>query len=395
MAKRILMVYPHNFFDRNSGINARFYQWAVYFRSRNYAIDLFALDNFESDWGAGTFNRDEALIDELILYDHRRGVIERPGGVLRRALMGAMGRPRHPALPDYAFPTMQRVFQRLVRSKSYDFVFFGYAYWANLLRAGVPAGTRTVLEVSDFLTLNLFETTGGAVNIGEALGDEIRRVDMFQEVICISEEEQRFFSQFARTPRYTYVPYFLEQPARTFGQEVYDILFIASGNPHNVQAAAWFFGEVYPHLSAGLRILVVGKICAQVPDLPNLTKVAFVADLGEAYGAARVCVCPLRSGTGMKIKVVEALAYGKPLVTTSKGLVGIPCSIHDRFLVCDEPLEFARQVNRAVEDKAWRAVQAEGSAALFREHFSIDAAYQKLDPMFAPEMVEAGLVELL
>lgn len=182
---------------------------------------------------------------------------------------------------------------------------------------------------------------------------------------------------------------FPEQPAKNLAARR-DLLFVAGfGHPPNADAAAWFVNMVLPIVrKTHPRIhldLVGSHPSAEVQALASnaVTVTGFVTDaeLEARYGRARVVVAPLRYGAGVKGKVVEAMRFGVPCVTTSVGIQGIAET--DAFLAAaDEPAEFAAHVVRLLEDDdAWRQA-SEGGQAFVRANFTEDAQWQ----VFAQEL---------
>ncbi|WP_186230946.1 glycosyltransferase family 4 protein, partial [Burkholderia gladioli] len=111
------------------------------------------------------------------------------------------------------------------------------------------------------------------------------------------------------------------------------IIFVAGfGHPPNIDAAIWFVGEILPRIVRevpGARLMLIGSnptdaVRALAGDTVTVTGYVSDARLAELYGSARVAVVPLRFGAGVKNKVVEALNFGAPLVTTPVGLQGLP-----------------------------------------------------------------------
>lgn len=96
------------------------------------------------------------------------------------------------------------------------------------------------------------------------------------------------------------------------------------------------------------------------------------AELAAAYARARVAVVPLRCGAGVKLKVVEALREGVPLVTTPVGAQGLP-SLSQVAAVEDDPAAFAQAVIALLQDDAaWRRT-SRAQIAFARRHFSRQA----------------------
>jgi glycosyltransferase involved in cell wall biosynthesis len=75
-----------------------------------------------------------------------------------------------------------------------------------------------------------------------------------------------------------------------------------------------------------------------------------VAEIGPELRASRGVIVPLLSGSGTRIKVMEALAYGLPIVSTSIGCEGIAIETGVHALIADDPASFARAVERILTD---------------------------------------------
>lgn len=387
MCKNLLIVYPHDFREGKSGIDSRYIELLKYFKTRDFNVDMLTLTNFQSPWkNPGTAGGN--LVRDIHFYDFKKGSRGQKQKNKKRDLWARL-RKRIPScfafthLPDFAYPGMKKQFDKILGQDRYDFIIISYVYWANLVKSGVIGETRTVLDLSDFMTLNRFDSSGGDVKIGNMIEEEIRRIDLFDTVMCISGEEKTFFSRFALKPRYYYVPFFMKKNEPVTGSvPKYDILFIGSDNPHNQKGIKWFFEKIFPLLDPAFKVLIVGTISGFVNPRNNVTCRSYAGDLGEVYGESRISICPLLGGTGMKIKVVEALSFGLPVVTTSKGLSGFPSKIHNGCLVADSPGAFARSIHRLLTDKRFYEEQEKTAAAYFRGHFEDTVVYRQLDAIF-------------
>ncbi|WP_018085579.1 glycosyltransferase [Desulfurispora thermophila] len=164
------------------------------------------------------------------------------------------------------------------------------------------------------------------------------------------------------------------------------ILFVAGfGHPPNIDAAKWFVKEVLPLIKKccpTVHLWLVGSNpTSEVQALsgPDVTVTGYVTeqDLERYYSNARVAVAPLRYGGGLKGKVVEAMRYGLPIVTTSTGLQGLD-GIKDVIPPIDDSAEFADMVVALLcDDNLWRRVSS--SIQLYaRTHYSISAMKEVL-----------------
>ena len=131
--------------------------------------------------------------------------------------------------------------------------------------------------------------------------------------------------------------------------------FTYDPNPHG---AIWFVSHVLPLIRErvpGVRVRFVGRHderLEQVREVPGVSVVGEVEDVGGELRAARAVIVPLWEGSGTRIKIVEAFAYGLPVVTTSLGCEGLAVEHGVQALVADDPAAFARSCVEVLVDDA-------------------------------------------
>lgn len=118
----------------------------------------------------------------------------------------------------------------------------------------------------------------------------------------------------------------------------------------NADGLRWFHEQVAPHVQS--RVVVVGRGSESVPG-----GIGFVADLGPLYDAAAVVVSPVGRGAGTQLKVAEALARGRLVVTRPYGARSVPPGAAVGTEVAAAPQDFARAVERTVRELDQRAVR--------------------------------------
>jgi len=152
----------------------------------------------------------------------------------------------------------------------------------------------------------------------------------------------------------------------------------------NVDGITWFARDIWPRVRAAVpaaRLLVVGRDPAddvRALDGRDAVEVhANVPDMAEWLAAARVAAIPLRVGTGVRIKALEALAAGRPVVGTSIALEGIPLGADDAD-VRDEPGSFADAVVRLLRDDALAGARHDAGRRFVEVHASWKASADAL-----------------
>ena len=156
------------------------------------------------------------------------------------------------------------------------------------------------------------------------------------------------------------------------------ILFVG-GFAHlpNKHGVFWFIDQVLPLIKARVpaaRFVIVGSnpppdVLALAGDAISVRANVSGAELRELYRTARVAAVPLRYGAGVKLKVVEALREGLPLVTTWIGAQGVP-GLESVAAVHDEPQSFADAVCRLLTDGIAWAEQSTAQVEYAAAHYS-------------------------
>ncbi len=150
----------------------------------------------------------------------------------------------------------------------------------------------------------------------------------------------------------------------------------------NVDGLGWFAREVWPRVRAavpGATLEVVGREpVAEVRSLADQPGVALAVDVPDVrphLAAARVAVVPLRLGTGSRLKALEAMAAGRPVVGTTTGLAGL--DVAGAAVVADDPAALAAGVVRLLTDdaEAQRLGAAGRARARQADWAAIGAAY--------------------
>ena len=159
---------------------------------------------------------------------------------------------------------------------------------------------------------------------------------------------------------------------QTAGREPNTILFIGSfRHTPNQEALNWFGRFVLPLIlkeCPDARLMVAGSDPPPRHSLPGPSEaidlLGFVEDIREPLSRYAVFVCPILSGSGMRVKLLEAFAAGIPVVSTVVGAEGLVTKSGDGCLLADTPQEFAARVLELLADKSRAAELAEQARAL-------------------------------
>jgi glycosyltransferase involved in cell wall biosynthesis len=142
------------------------------------------------------------------------------------------------------------------------------------------------------------------------------------------------------------------------GREPFTMLFLGSfRHPPNIVALDWFVHEVLPRILTRrpeARLVVVGSDAPQRHPYAGREAAVeirgFVDDIREPLSRYAVFVCPVRSGSGVRVKLLEAFASGIPVVSTRIGAEGLAREDGEYGLLADQPETFAEKVLQVFDD---------------------------------------------
>lgn len=134
----------------------------------------------------------------------------------------------------------------------------------------------------------------------------------------------------------------------------------------NFDAVTYFLSEIYPQLRErhpGIVFTVTGRTSgvdvSQLARLPGVRFSGYLDDVRPAVASNWLSVVPLRIGGGTRLKILESLALGTPVVATRKGAEGLDLEDKRDLLLADDPAEFVEAVSRVLTDPAFRSSLSE------------------------------------
>jgi glycosyltransferase involved in cell wall biosynthesis len=123
-----------------------------------------------------------------------------------------------------------------------------------------------------------------------------------------------------------------------------------------------------------LKLLIVGS--GQLPEGfeplmidPSLVFTGSVADVKPFYEKAAVAIVPLLNGSGTRLKILEAMSFGLPVVSTAKGAEGIDYSEGMDILLANDEIEFANKLTSLLENKEKRILMSKAGRELVEKKY--------------------------
>ncbi|MCC6190123.1 MAG: glycosyltransferase [Anaerolineales bacterium] len=134
----------------------------------------------------------------------------------------------------------------------------------------------------------------------------------------------------------------------------------------NYDAVRYFLERIFPQVKQAVSQATLtvtgatqGVALSELPGAESVEFTGYLDDIRAVVGRSAVCVVPLRQGAGTRLKILEAMALGTPVVSTSKGAEGLDVVDGQHLLVADTPGDFAAQTIRLLQDAPLRRTLAQ------------------------------------
>ncbi|MFG6417075.1 glycosyltransferase [Roseateles sp. DC23W] len=207
----------------------------------------------------------------------------------------------------------------------------------------------------------------------------------YDSVIAICAPDAAVYAGWLGADKVVLAPHAQPLHSSPHRPEAERLLLVAGDYPPNREGLTWFLGEVWPHLRDWDDRLTLDVVGSVGPGLglasdqgEGLLVHGQVPDLTAAYARADLCINPVRCGGGLKIKTVEALAHGRPLITTAHGARSLEAHAGRAFAVADTPAAWVDVVVQLADDLPARERLAQTARALAADQFSAAACYGPL-----------------
>ncbi len=273
-----------------------------------------------------------------------------------------------------------------------------------------PPGLPAVLTCVDIIAKPAFRTYEGSHGLRRAAAFvawkgkyavEKRAVSRYRTVFTLSDEDREWANRLYPEARIRVLRYpgGLDHAGLPRQEVPGRVLFVgALQRPLNIQYLRFLAEKVWPRVRREIpdaELLVVGgglpgKEQGLLSGIPGIRLTGFVENLELEYKCASVFAAPILSGGGVIVKILDAMAAGVPVVTTSYGNEVIRAEPGKDILVADSPEDFARALAMLLKDPEMRNIVAERGHRHLAVHFSEDGLIRTLDGAYQELTSTAG-----
>lgn len=372
MSKKILFFFPENPFSNRAGNVTRAKTTLTILKKLGHRIDLVGVkDIYDEQKDSTAF--DKTIVDHLFLIRQKPPKNKTTFDYWQHKISKMYQKPNeyNAALTAFA----KKEFTQLFLAEKYDAVVINYEFWTGLIEHNAMKNTLKIIDTHDWITLNEFYKNK-KLDIGKRFSEEISNLSKFDKVITISEDEYIVFNRFLED-KVINIPHSFFSHFNTHSEKKYDLIFVGSENYFNKQSMQWFFKNVHPLLPENINIIIIGRICKHLEEMKNVTLLEFAENLEQYYHQSKIAICPMLEGTGIKIKVIEALSYGLPVVGTERAVDGFSSKMRNGCLIGNSPEVFRDHLLSLLQNEEYYMKIKREVKAYFNDHFSEEKAIEK------------------
>jgi glycosyltransferase involved in cell wall biosynthesis len=291
---------------------------------------------------------------------------------------------------EFGTPAMHQAVDGAIRDKHVDVIQCEYLQMAQYKRPGV----FSILTAHEAYSANAYRAFQDATDAIEKLrlfsrwmamlNYEVSMCNAFDRVVTMTNDDAVYLRSYARRANVRAIPIGIDaeyfQPARDeLRADEIQVVFVGNfRHSPNVEAAQFLIDEVAPHFP-NLHFVIAGSY---VPDklhkLPNTSFPGYVYDTRTLFhGPHTIFAAPLFSGTGQRVKLLEAFAMGSPVITTSLGAAGFPITNGQNAIIANTAAEFRAAMSSLVTSVDLRSRLGTEGRQLILDKFTWDSIGQQ------------------
>jgi glycosyltransferase involved in cell wall biosynthesis len=392
-----------------------------YFSDRKdfISVDVVAGNQYRETWVNPGWNykqTQEALkiADNVFVYEGKNNLYDQLYARSKTFYFNKLLREEIPVDSDYYTPPGYVGFiKSLVGRDTYNFVWVNTLNFANLAAHLSSSRLHTVIDTHDLCSQMRVMGREAFPHLDDLKFDyesnfirEVNLLNKFDTVISDSRHEFSILASHLPSYKLQSIPSLgdtlksnsehISYQAREFK---HDLLFVANNTPPNKDGIKFFLNSIFPLIlqtRPNTQLSLVGKICEFVQEFiqvnadlsQNINLLGYVPDLSDPYLQSKVVICPLLTGTGTKSKLIDAMSYSLPILTTKICASALLLQDGDNALITDDPVQFANHALSLLNNFQLAENLAREVKATFEQHYSTSVIYSKLDEIFGIENAE-------
>lgn len=432
---KILFVFDRPIYPVRGGAEARAVQHLDYLQSRQIDFDLFLIDRY-SNYEQWTLHGLELLLMKNPKKIFIHGVLGRSFDVLYRKIISAMYKisQKIPSVssPIHQLPEMIYSFLNVIVHNEYDYIFFNHTYASYPFVKSIKKKIKTVIDTHDiysqliqqiillkkdklgsldsgiklqsiltnihlsgsgfkFLSTNFSSDVKKSFDYEKSLKKEIEILSLFDKILTISQTDLDLLTECNIPSNKTQLipvitqlkPYKLQNNLHLKKRDSFKLLFFGSKYDPNIHGVTRFCSEILPLLDSTFELILAGGVSFSITtNDPRVKSLGYISNLCELYESVDAVILPIYYGSGVSIKAVEALSYGKPIVTTEKGIRGLPLTHNKEVLIAQSNEDFVNLIQLLKSDDSLSHCLSLNAINYIIQNHNQDNIYKALDSIF-------------
>jgi glycosyltransferase involved in cell wall biosynthesis len=302
----------------------------------------------------------------------------------------------------YFHPRMANLIEQITSERQFDIVQFEYTHmgqYSKFVRSG-----KVVLDEIDVTfrpAYRLYNKSGGGLNkllayieLCRWYNYERKLINVCDHVLTITEQDRMLLHWLSGNQNISYFRRGIDIPDSIASPEPRTpktILFVGSfSHQPNVDSARWLVSEIFPlvlkkHPSA--ICYIIGKnppsdVQGISKQLSGIKVLGFVNDISEYFDTCSLFIAPLRYGGGVKIKILEAMANGIPVVTTKIGAEGIDGISSENVILGETSETIAAHICNLFDNQQKAETLARNAYENIKRNYSWDVVIERLEKIY-------------
>jgi len=291
---------------------------------------------------------------------------------------------------EFRTPAMHKAVDDVIRIHKINVVQCEYLQMAQYKRAGI----LSILTIHETYSANAYDTFQKTVDAIEKLrmfsrwmsmlNYEISMCNAFDRVVTMTDEDAAYLRSYAHSANIRAIPIGIDtkefQPLTDAARE-HPIQIVFVGNfrhTPNVEAAEFLVEEIAPFFPQIEFVIAGPYLPATLPRPLNAVFPGYIADTRSLFHSPNAIVAaPLFSGTGQRVKLLEAFAMGMPVVTTSLAAAGFPAVNRKHAVIANNATEFRAAVAELVASPDLRSRLGREARHMIMERFTWETIGQQ------------------
>ena len=275
---------------------------------------------------------------------------------------------------------------RKLSIKSWDIVVCEYV-WISKLLTLFPEKTLKIIDTHDKFT-NRYEVYSKMDIKPDWVSlyskEELKGLNRSDLILTLNDEDTTYFKNRMnkRICKFHYVPQINLVRQKKFS---YTLLYFASNNVNNFTSISKFIVEIFPSIKKEInqiKLLIGGSICEKLKvDDESIVLIGKIEDPIDFYCLGDISINPEISGTGFKIKVMEAMSYGIPVISTLIGKLGLESDIEKNLLnptlVAQNAEDYINQIEKLADDNYYSNVVRTGADFIRKINIKLETDLNK------------------